>query len=458
MSETLSSDLRVVEEAPEKVRWILPSRPPSAGLCLVGFGMVAAIFASVFVLMIAPVPEDFFEIQFFVLVPFLLFGLAIAGFGLWLIWSHLEVDLHQGQLRFVTRLGLLKRSRLLPVDSIRRFQIQDFSGKAARGSPPRSGILTHLAMLQAEVAKGPPVTLAFLYPRELLQRLADDLSRHCERWGEEQSAGRAAWLEQEAENVPAPRPEPTAQAAPPEQGADGLPTVPAVAPSDKPGTRLRYQLASGDQHPGCTLAFLVCFTLFWCGFISFWGYGLVQTHLKASQALKSVSGGQGFLWGQMIFFIPFAVAGVVLVGASLRQVYRTLGHTRARVEVSAQPLHPGEKFEVFVSLFGPLNVKGLRVSLVCQEEASYGEGTNVRTETRRVVAVEVLRREAFSISRAFPYEVHQVVRVPARAMHSFEAKHNKVRWLVVVAGEVAGWPNFEHTFPVVVHPAAGGQP
>jgi hypothetical protein len=200
--------------------------------------------------------------------------------------------------------------------------------------------------------------------------------------------------------------------------------------------------------------------LVWWGFVSFWGYGLLQSHLQNRQAGgKLPAAFEGWLWFQTVFFIPFALAAVWLLVYLLRQVYLTLGHRPTRVEVSAQPLHRGEKFEVFVLQSGPLQVKGLRVLLVCQEEASYGEGTNVRTETRRAVEVEIVREDAFAIARGFPYEARRSVQVPERAMHSFDAAHNKVRWLVVVSGDVAGWPSFEHKFPLVVHPppASGGK-
>jgi hypothetical protein len=190
--------------------------------------------------------------------------------------------------------------------------------------------------------------------------------------------------------------------------------------------------------------------LVWWAFISVWGYGLAQAHLQAQAA-----GAGRRLWFQTIFFVPFALAAVWLVVEVLRHLYLTLAHRQARVEVSAQPLHPGEEFEVFVSQPGPLRLRCLRVCLVCQEEASYGEDSELPTEKRRAEQIEVLREEAFAIGRGFPYEERRAARVPPRAMHSFEAKHNKVRWLVAVAGDVAGGPSFEQLFPVVVHPAPG---
>jgi hypothetical protein len=37
-------------------------------------------------------------------------------------------------------------------------------------------------------------------------------------------------------------------------------------------------------------------------------------------------------------------------------------------------------------------------------------------------------------------------------MHSFKADHNEVRWRLLVRGDVAGWPPFDRSFPIVVIP------
>ena len=45
--------------------------------------------------------------------------------------------------------------------------------------------------------------------------------------------------------------------------------------------------------------------------------------------------------------------------------------------------------------------------------------------------------------------------VPAGAMHSFKADHNEINWMLVVEGDVAGWPDYKRSFPVIVRPANG---
>jgi hypothetical protein len=457
MSEPLPPEFQVVEVSPDEVCCILPSRPPRLGRYLIGFALMALILMGGFLL----VPtllfrrDGFFLLPFIVLVPF---SLALATGGLYLAAGHVEVEIRRGALRSVACLGPLKWSRSWPLGRIRKFRVNEMPGKAGRAADATYKLPADMAMLMAEVDSSKPVAVALLYPRDLLQRLADELSRRRELLHAEPPAlgCLAESPDQQAVDAAAQAPATVAEAAPARQWPDDLPTVPAVDYSGKPGTMLHYRLMSGDNHPGCMLGCVFCFMLAWWGFISFWGYGLVQGHLQDPAAWANAPVWvKGWLWFQTIFFLPFALAGLWLVGYFLWHVYRTLGHRRSRVEVSAQPLHPGDEFEVFISQFGPLRLKSLRVLFVCQEEASYGQGTNVRTETRRVEEVEVVREEALAIARGFPYQVHCKVRVPARAMHSFEAKRNKIRWLVIIAGDVAGWPSFERTFPAIVHPAPG---
>ena len=37
-------------------------------------------------------------------------------------------------------------------------------------------------------------------------------------------------------------------------------------------------------------------------------------------------------------------------------------------------------------------------------------------------------------------------------MHSFDATHNKVVWVIRVRGEVHNWPNSDDVFPLTVAP------
>jgi hypothetical protein len=456
MNESPPLDFQVAEQAPGEVRCTLPCRPPRLGLVLLGFGILGPVVLGAFVLWTAPMR---LPVGFPPLLPLVLFALVLTGMGLWLAAGHVIIEIRGTTLRSVACLGPLKWSRSVPINRIRRFLVQEITGKAEHAAAPsRLKVPTDLAVLQADVAGGKPVALAVFYPRDLLQRLADELSRRCEVLRVEPPSleGREASPEQQAAHADALRADKPAAAVAPGSPADDLPTVPAATLSGKPGGTLPFRLATGEDHPGCALVYTFFFMVAWWAFIGFWGLGLRQAHRQGPQAWAILPAGmQRWLWVQTIFFIPFALAGLWLVGSFLWQAYRAFGRRRVRVEVSAQPLHPGERFELSVWQAGPLQLYNLRVLLVCQEEASCGEGPEAHTETQRAAEVEIVREEAFAIASDFPYEARRAARVPARAMHSFEAKHNKVRWLVVVAGKTTGGRSFEHTFSLVVHPRPG---
>ena len=99
-----------------------------------------------------------------------------------------------------------------------------------------------------------------------------------------------------------------------------------------------------------------------------------------------------------------------------------------------------------------MKVRWLKVLLVCDERATFPQGTDPRTEVHRVHQQTVFRRRKFDINRDAPFEADFTVTVPAGAMHSFISPHNRVEWSLVVRGRVARWPIFERTFPLYVYP------
>ena len=98
------------------------------------------------------------------------------------------------------------------------------------------------------------------------------------------------------------------------------------------------------------------------------------------------------------------------------------------------------------------------MSLVCDEIATYRQGTDTRTEQARIFSRPLLHREHVELSPQSAFEEQCDIEVPTNCMHSFKADHNEVRWRLVVRGELAGWPPFERAFPVVVVPLVAPRP
>jgi hypothetical protein len=237
------------------------------------------------------------------------------------------------------------------------------------------------------------------------------------------------------------------QRAAEQRGPNGpaLPAVPDRAPSG-PGSTLPFVL-SPITSPGLQVAGALFLALFWNGvtwvFVALVAGGLFQGKLQ---------------WFLTLFLIPFVLVGLGLIGFFVKQVLVATGVGATQVEISAHPLYPGKGYEAFLSQAGPLRLRSLTVELVCAEETKYTVGTDTRTETKVLSRTELLRQDEVTAERGLPFEARFPLRVPRGAMHSFEARHNKVFWKLVVRGDVIGWPDFEREYLLIVHPRQPGAP
>jgi hypothetical protein len=99
-----------------------------------------------------------------------------------------------------------------------------------------------------------------------------------------------------------------------------------------------------------------------------------------------------------------------------------------------------------------LTIDSFEVSLICEERVTYRQGTDTRVESRRVYDEMIYSRQKIETQPALPFETKLAVEIPPASMHSFKAEHNEIIWRIVVRGRVAGWPDYERGFPVIVHP------
>jgi hypothetical protein len=65
-------------------------------------------------------------------------------------------------------------------------------------------------------------------------------------------------------------------------------------------------------------------------------------------------------------------------------------------------------------------------------------------------------REQFEVRHGVPFEARCPLAIPVGVMHSFKSDHNEIAWKIIVKGEVAGWPSFARSFPVIVYPWQNG--
>ncbi len=161
-------------------------------------------------------------------------------------------------------------------------------------------------------------------------------------------------------------------------------------------------------------------------------------------------------WVLMAFAIPYIVCGVWAVSYIVHGLWWNSRIGPTCVEISDLPLRPGREYAIFLSQGGRISLTVLKMTLVCEEESTYSQGTDIRTETRVVYEKPVFERESISIEPGVPLEMRESLLIPAEAMHSFQASHNTLRWKLVVLGKPSARRQFVRNFPLVVYPNVNG--
>jgi hypothetical protein len=227
-------------------------------------------------------------------------------------------------------------------------------------------------------------------------------------------------------------------------GRQPFPTVPTGADiTNSPGTKLKFRLPMANS-PGWAVFGTLAFCIAWNGIVAAFITMAVKSYFTDKPD-----------WLLTLFTVPFAAIGVWAIVALVRQLLVATGIGPTLMEISDHPLVPGGQYRLFLSQSGWLTMNRLRVLLVCEEVATYRQGTDTRTETREVFRKELFRRDTFDIRGGMPFECDVDLALPDGAMHSFAANHNEIGWTLVVEGDAAGWPEYKRPFPVIVRPATG---
>jgi hypothetical protein len=157
----------------------------------------------------------------------------------------------------------------------------------------------------------------------------------------------------------------------------------------------------------------------------------------------------------IVLAIALLPVGLGAIGVFFRRLMAATAVGPTRVEISDHPVEPGGRYGVFLSHSGWRAMTDLRVSFVCQEVATFRQGTNTRTETREVYRQELFHRQPVEHPKGAPFEAEIELNLSRGIMHSFAAEHNEIHWTLVVEGRPEGRPDYKRAFPVVVRPATG---
>ncbi|HTN76348.1 MAG TPA: hypothetical protein VL096_13915 [Pirellulaceae bacterium] len=224
---------------------------------------------------------------------------------------------------------------------------------------------------------------------------------------------------------------------------DKYPSVPHDANlTNSPGTMLAFRLPT-THNSAWKLAASTLFGLLWNGLAAVLVALALNRHLVGRPD-----------WLLSVSALVFVAVGAWAVNYFVKLMLLHTGIGPTHVEISGHPLYPGGVYQVFLSQTGRLAITRLTVSIVCEEEATYHQGTDVRTERQAICEHPVFVKEAFRIEPGAVFEHQCELRIPESAMHSFQSTHNAVSWKLVVRLEAVSWPPCERSFPVVVHPLA----
>jgi hypothetical protein len=185
-------------------------------------------------------------------------------------------------------------------------------------------------------------------------------------------------------------------------------------------------------------------TLFWDGIVSVF---VVQIYNARQDGIAA----NGF---SVLFLIPFVLVGLLLIYATFRQLL-ILFNPRVHLTVNPGTLPLGGTGFLEWRLSGRGGgVRRLRILLEGREEAWFRSGKNTQTVRNVFASVAV----ADTTSEAEIPAGSARIEVPGNTVPSFKATHNKIIWSLKVTCEIAGWPDSDDEYEVLVRPgrAEGG--
>ena len=221
------------------------------------------------------------------------------------------------------------------------------------------------------------------------------------------------------------------------------PMIPSLRPfTDSPGTKLAYRL-SGTRPEVAPLMLSSAFALAWN----------VLVAVFLAFAISGIFRGKPD-WYLILCFPFFGTASYFATTWFFRNFRRALGAGQTTVEINELPIVVGGQYSLVVVQYGRLILKKICVSLVCSEQVTYLQGTDIRTEQHEVYRKILLERARCRIDFGMPLELECSFNVPTDVMHSFQSPHNAVIWKIVVEGEAHRWPLYCRNFPVVLYPVS----
>lgn len=177
--------------------------------------------------------------------------------------------------------------------------------------------------------------------------------------------------------------------------------------------------------------------LFWNGIVSVFLWQLISGSISGPMAI-----------GLGLFLIPFVLVGLALLFA-VGYTFLCLFNPTLEVTLDSQDIYLGDKITGRWRVTGgAARIKKLVVVVEGIEHVTYAQGTSTATDTS-LFFHEVLYQATS------PREIERgnfEIKIPETTMHSFEARHNKILWSLLVRGDIPRWPDVTESFELNISP------
>jgi hypothetical protein len=220
-----------------------------------------------------------------------------------------------------------------------------------------------------------------------------------------------------------------------------FPTIPQEINSAlRPGDRLRFRLAAYGSTRWSILT--VGAASAFCATIA-----TVLIVLVVDNALKG-----RIDWVGVVLATALTLATVWLLYQFVRHLLAQTAVGPTELEISDLPLVAGQLYTMFLTQPARVRLRLLELVLECEEQATFRQGTDIRTESAVVCNRLLFRKRGLDVEENQVFQTAVDLAIPGEAMHSFRSKNNSIGWRIRLTATVTGWPPVERRFPVIVVP------
>ncbi len=409
-----------VQQTIDGVRYQLPGRSLRKGLGGIPLILFGSFFAGIPITMVVVSISQLFRpddgmpwwgvlMMTLFATPFILIGSAILIAGLWMMAGNTRVRITHDRVKVSNGFG--------PFRFTRSRQFRQIKEVAIVPAESTQDALDGKAELSLQMDDGNEFDFAGGHSEYMLREIADEIARRAScslrdaTQVAEGSAGKASFDD---------------------DSSDSFQTA------DVDNRRRDVVLSTDDSQTGALA--LIFFAVVW--------NGITYTILTVM-----ILSGDTPIFPFIILGI-FALVGLVLIYAAVHHLMSRAKMHPPTLTISIEPLCLGETFQVAyeqaAKSAGKLN--GVQLRLICQEQATYRQGTSTHTVTHDALSESFEVLGEGNLDRMKPLMAKTEMQIPFDAMHSFSSDRNEIKWLIECHVDIPSWPDHKTVYALNVLP------